>query len=52
MKDFEQLYYDLKYENEELKKKIEELEEFIKYSNKGDLKFYLINQINKYNKGK
>ena len=46
--DYEQKYYDLLYENKILKNKVNILEDTLKYSNKGELKKYLIEQILKY----
>lgn len=48
MKDYEQLYYDLLYENRLLKSKVKVLEETLENSNKGNIKKYLVNQIIKY----
>ena len=46
--DYEQKYYDLLYENKILKNKVKMLEDTLKYSYKGELKQYLIEQILKY----
>ena len=49
MKDYEQLYYDLLYENKKLIKKVKELEEELsllkKYQNNGNLKEIIIKEI-------